>query len=209
MLAILEYGAGNQTSVARAFSHLGIPCRITSDPEEIMGSSGIIFPGVGAAPQAMRELARTGMDKVLAEAAHSKKPLLGICLGSQILLEKSEEGQTGTLALFPGVCRHFKKNMTEADGSPVKIPHMGWNKLHKKRECVLLKNIPDDSHFYFVHSYYIDPPADLIIATSRHGHEFCAVYGTDGLWGVQFHPEKSGRQGLKIMENFYSWCRNQ
>lgn len=207
MLAILDYKAGNQTSVRRALEHLGIPCTITADPKKLAEAQGIIFPGVGAAGQAMRELQRSGLDKALRQAVAQHQPVLGICLGCQILLERSEENATPALGILPGVCRRFDPQLHAEDGSAIRIPHMGWNSLLIRQESPLLRGIDPRANFYFVHSYYTAPDPDLIIATTRYGLEFCSVYGRNGLWAVQFHPEKSGRPGLAVLSNFYSYCR--
>ena len=141
MLAILEYKAGNQTSVRRALEHLGIPCRITADPAELEQAQGIIFPGVGAAGQAMEALTSAGLDSVLRRAVAEGQPLLGICLGCQILLEHSEENDVRTLGIVPGRCVRFPDHMKEEDGSPAPVPHMGWNSLDVVRPGRLLHGI--------------------------------------------------------------------
>ena len=206
MLAILDYEAGNQTSVRRALEHLGVPCRITADAGDIAAASGVIFPGVGAAGQAMGLLRASGLGQVLADVVAQGKPLLGICLGCQILLDRSEENGAQTLGLVRGLCRRFEDGLTEEDGTPVRIPHMGWNGIRVRRQSPLLRGVAEDAEFYFVHSYYVLPPEDMVIATTTYGHEFCSVYGRDGLWAVQFHLEKSGRPGLRMLENFYNYC---
>ena len=206
MLAILDYKAGNQTSVLRALRSLGIPAEITADPSVILAAEGVIFPGVGAAGQAMNQLVSTGMDKVLREVVAMQKPLLGICLGCQILLERSEENNTEALGILPGECRRFLPEWRDG-GEPIRIPHMGWNTLDVRRPSALLEGVAPDARFYFVHSYYTEPAPELVIATSHYGVEFTAVYGRPGLWAVQFHPEKSGRPGLTLLTNFYRYCR--
>ena len=206
MLAILDYKAGNQTSVLRALRSLGIPADITADPSVILAAEGVIFPGVGAAGQAMNQLVSTGMDKVLREVVAMRKPLLGICLGCQILLERSEENDTTCLGIVPGVCRRFLPEWRDG-GEPIRIPHMGWNTLDVRRPSVLLEGVAPDARFYFVHSYYTVPAPELVIATCHYGVEFTAMYGRPGLWAVQFHPEKSGRPGLKLLTNFYRYCQ--
>ena len=207
MLAILDYKAGNQTSVRRALDHLGIPCAITADPAVVDSADGVIFPGVGAAGQAMRQLQDSGLDAVLRTVVSSGRPLLGICLGCQIMVEHSAENDTPTLGLVEGRCVRFNEGLRE-DGAPIRIPHMGWNTLSRKQESPILKAIPADAAFYFVHSYYVETAPEKVLATSTYGTEFCAVDGQDGLWAVQFHPEKSGGPGLKILSNFYEWCRS-
>jgi len=206
MLAILDYNAGNQTSVKRALDHLKIPNIITSDLSIISDAKGIIFPGVGAAGQAMQNLQQTGLDKCLRNAKNRKQPILGICLGCQILLTESEENMTKTLGLLSGSCHLFDKALTDYDNTKIKIPHMGWNSLNIKQKTILLDNVDPNSSFYFVHSYYVKVEAELCLATCLYGLEFCAIYGYDGLWATQFHPEKSGEAGLKILHNFYKFC---
>lgn len=207
MLAILDYKAGNQTSVRRALDHLGIPCAITADPAVIAGASGVIFPGVGAAGQAMNELVSTGLDKVLKAQVQAGKPLLGICVGCQIMLDYSQENDTKALGIVPGECRLFNAGWTEEDGAPIRVPHMGWNRIVQKRPCELLKGIEPEAEFYFVHSYYPAPPEQYVIATCTYGEEFCAIHGGPGMWAVQFHPEKSGRPGLALLRNFHAYCK--
>lgn len=206
MLAILNYEAGNQTSVRRALEYLDIPCTITADAAVLRAAQGVIFPGVGAAGQAMTHLQTTGMADVLAALVQEGKPLLGICLGCQILLEHSEENSTATLGLVRGQCVRFPQDLKEEDGTPVRIPHMGWNGLVRKQDSVLLRGVPLDAEFYFVHSYYVRPAQDMVIAQTHYGIDFCSVYGRDGLWAVQFHVEKSGAPGLQILRNFSDYC---
>lgn len=206
MLAILDYEAGNQTSVLRGLAAQDIPARITADPAELGAASGVIFPGVGAARQAMDLLARTGLDKTLKVLAQQGKPLLGVCLGCQILLEHSEESDTRCLGLVKGDCVRFDENLRDEAGEPINIPHMGWNGCTLHRQSRIFKDIPHDAEFYFVHSYYAMPDPSLIIATTHHGVDFCSAYGREGFWAVQFHPEKSGPPGLKLLRNFYEYC---
>lgn len=206
MIAIIDYQAGNQTSVARALAHLGIPCSVTADPAVLSQACGVIFPGVGSAPQAMKNLLETGLDKTLRQLVERGIPLLGICLGCQILLEESEEGPTRTLGIIPGQCRRFADDLREENGTPVQIPHMGWNSLERLRPDPLLEGIPDNAEFYFVHSYFAEPDEPFRIAHTTYGEKFCSFYGRPGLWAVQFHPEKSGEPGLKLLANFNKWC---
>ena len=207
MLAILDYKAGNQTSVRRALDHLGIPCVITADPAVVDSAAGVIFPGVGAAGQAMRHLQDSGLDAVLRNVVSSGRPLLGICLGCQIMVAHSDENDTPTLGLVEGRCVRFDEHLEEG-GAPIRIPHMGWNSLNvKKPDDPLFRGIPAEARFYFVHSYYVKPDPSLVLATTDYGMEFCSAYGGNGLWAVQFHPEKSGRFGLAILRNFYDYCK--
>ena len=206
MLAILDYEAGNQTSVSRALSSLGIENRITADAAELLNANGVVFPGVGAAPQAMGHLQSRGLDTVLHRLVAEKTPLLGICLGCQIMLEHSEEGDTKTLGIFPGRTKRFAENLTDG-GERIRIPHMGWNSAPRKGASRLFDGIPQDAEFYFVHSYYVDPDPETVLATTDYGLTFCSAIGRDGLWAVQFHAEKSGQSGLKLLQNFYDYCR--
>jgi len=207
MLAIFDYKAGNQTSVHRALEHLGVPNKITNAPEDLDNAVGIIFPGVGAAGQAMEELHSAGLDDVIKDLIIKKKPVLGICVGCQILLDYSEENDTKALEVIPGECRLFNPSWVDYEKIPIRVPHMGWNQVAVKKECELFKNIDENADFYFVHSYYPAPSDEFVIATTRYGIDFCSVHGRQGLWAVQFHPEKSGRPGLQLLENFYNYCQ--
>lgn len=207
MLAIVDYRAGNLTSVRRALDSLEIPCVITKDPTIIAKAEGIIFPGVGAAGSAMHHLQQTGLDKVITEAVHLGRPVLGICLGCQIILDHSQENDTTTLGIIPGQCTPFAPELKEENGESIRIPHMGWNQVELKKPCPLFDGVAPESEFYFVHTYYTTPEPDYVIGTTYYGQEFCSVLGRDNLWAVQFHPEKSGRPGLKILQNFAAYCR--
>ena len=208
MLAILDYSAGNQTSVRRALDYLDIPCEITADPEKISASQGLIFPGVGAAGQAMDELRSNGLDNVLKDQVKAEKPLLGICVGCQILLDYCQENDTKALSVIPGECKLFDASLKDENGEPIRVPHMGWNSLNvKKTGDKLLTGVDPDAEFYFVHSYFPAPDEKYVIATTTYGMEFCSVLGREGLWAVQFHPEKSGRPGLMLLKNFFNHCQ--
>lgn len=204
MLAILDYGAGNLASVNRALQHLGVSAKITANPETIAEASAVIFPGVGHAGQAMDKLRAAGLDKTMRQIMERRQPLLGICLGCQILLDRSAEGPTETLGLAPGDCVRFENDLRE-NGEKINIPHIGWNSIVRKRESPLFEGVSEDAEFYFVHSYYARPASDLVVATTVYGREFCSVYGRNNFWAVQFHPEKSGEAGLKILKNFCDW----
>lgn len=207
MLAILNYEAGNLTSVRRALDSLGIPCMVTADHDVIARSQGIIFPGVGAAGSAMEHLRRSGMADAILREIGRNKPMLGICLGCQILLDHSHENDTRTLGVISGQCGMFTPDLSDENGEPINIPHMGWNTVRLHRDCRLFDGIDPESEFYFVHSYYPIPAREYVIGTTGYGLEFCSVHGRDGLWATQFHPEKSGRPGLKMLANFYAYCR--
>jgi len=206
MIAIIDYQAGNQTSVKRALGHLGIPAEITADPERLQAADGIIFPGVGAAGQAMELLTRTGLDRVIIESA-GHRPFLGICLGCQIMLEESEEdGGIRTLGLIPGRNKRFDARLPDESGRPIRVPHMGWNNLRRVADSPLFEGLSDRDQFYFVHGYYPVPERQLVMAVTDYGLEFASIFGRDGLWAVQFHPEKSGPPGLRILKNFNDYC---
>ncbi len=206
MIAILDYRAGNLTSVKRALDHLDIPNIITSRPDSLASSQGIIFPGVGAAGSAMSNLKDNRLDKAIISLVQSGKPMLGICLGCQIILDESSENNTATLGIVPGKCRKFSRSLLDEAGQPINIPHMGWNSVKLKTDCILFKDVPLDAEFYFVHSYYPEPSSKYIIGLTNYGLDFCSVFGRPGLWATQFHPEKSGKPGLKILSNFYEYC---
>ncbi len=206
MIDIVDYEAGNLTSVARALAKIGHECRITGSPEEIAGADRVIFPGVGAARAAMESLKRSGLDEAVGDVLKQGKPLLGICLGTQVILEKSHENDVACLGLIKGEVRHFPADMTDNDGNRLKIPHMGWNTISVQTDHPVFANCPADAEFYFVHSYF-PAPADRksVIATTDYGVFFASVIGHDNLVACQFHPEKSGRPGLQILENFCRW----
>ena len=207
MLAILDYEAGNQTSVSRALTSLGIPNAITAEADALLTAKGVIFPGVGAAGQAMNLLRSSGLDTTLRRIVERNIPLLGICLGCQIMLEHSEEGDTKTLGLLKGRTKRFAETLRDDMGEAIRIPHMGWNSAPRTHDSRLFAGIPQDAEFYFVHSYYVKPAPELVLATTDYGLRFCSAIGRDGLWAVQFHTEKSGRYGLKVLQNFFEYCR--
>lgn len=215
MIAILDYKAGNQTSVLRALNFLNIEACITDKSETLMQADGVIFPGVGAAKQAMDRLTSQKQDELLKQLIEKKMPLLGICLGCQILLDYSEESNTKTLGILAGSCKKFNPDWTDGvdeNNNPekIRIPHMGWNTITIKRESPLLQNIQTGDSVYYVHSFYPKPQdSHLVLATSAYGEEFTAVFGYDGLWAVQFHPEKSGKTGLQLLKNFNAYCEKQ
>ena len=201
MLAIIDYGAGNIGSVQRACTETGIQSVITNNPDDLKNAERIIFPGVGAAPTAMENLRRTGLAVALNQAFESGVPILGICLGAQVVLDSSEEGDTPCLGLIAGVTVRFKFK----EKLP-KIPHMGWNAVKIVQPHPLLEGIDKEDEFYFVHSYYPQPAnRENIYAVSDYGNEFCCALGDRNLFAVQFHPEKSGRLGLQLLQRFAKW----
>ncbi len=196
MIAIIDYGAGNIFSVKNALDYLGLESALVSDKESIKAADGIILPGVGAFPAAMKMLNDTGLVETIKEEA-AKKPFLGICLGMQMIFEKGYEfEECDGLELIKGSVR----KMEEPD---LIIPHMGWNKLEKLNDCKLLEGIGDDEYVYFVHSYKAECSDENISAYSEYGGRVPAlVYDGNFVYGAQFHPEKSGDTGLKILRNF-------
>ncbi len=201
MITIIDYNAGNIKSVERACAEVGVEATVTGDPSAVMKAEKIIFPGVGAAPSAMAYLEKTGLDTALKNAFKAGKPILGICIGAQIILESSEEGNQKCLGLVPGKTVRFK-----LDDKLLKIPHMGWNEVKVIQPHPLLEGIRPGDEFYFVHSYYPQPADEKnIYAVAGHGVDFCCALGSGNLFAMQFHPEKSGRLGLQILERFARW----
>ena len=201
MITIVDYKAGNITSVQRALNSLGLESTITPDPDVIRRAEMVIFPGVGQAASAMKALRERGMDLALREAFARGIPILGICLGAQIVLTRSEEGDTECLNILPGECKRF------AFSDPaLKIPHMGWNRVRIVREHPVLRGMDPKQELYFVHAYYPLPsdPGN-ILAECEYGISFPAVIGSANLIAAQFHPEKSGPAGLRILRNFAAW----
>ena len=206
MIAIIDYKAGNLTSVARAVNHLGFACAVTHEIAAIRRAQRIIFPGVGAAGAAMGSLKAFGLDEVLTEQAAAGKPILGICIGSQVIMNHSEENDTRCLGLVSGRVAAFPAGLADENGRPLKIPHMGWNRIRIRADHPFLAGVGPEDQFYFVHSYYPvpDDPGG-VLATSDYGLSFAAVIGRGHLVATQFHLEKSGRLGLRMLENFCNW----
>jgi glutamine amidotransferase len=206
MVGIVDYRAGNLTSVARALQYLSVPCEVTDDPIRLGHCERIVFPGVGAAGEAMAHLRQTGMDRHLRDWMAGGVPILGICLGTQVVLEASEENMTSCLGLVGGVVSRFPAGMADASGKPLKIPHMGWNEVVFTRSHPVFAGIPRGVSFYFVHSYYPVPADEGDVAGwTDYGIRFCAALARKNLVAVQFHPEKSGRMGLQMLANFCGW----
>jgi imidazole glycerol-phosphate synthase subunit HisH len=206
VIAIIDYDAGNLTSVQRALAFLGHGSVITRDPAKVMAAERVIFPGVGAAGKAMSDLRKLGMDQALIAFYDTGKPILGICLGTQIILERSEENNTSCIGLVKGEVRRFSDSLWEKEGRLLKVPHMGWNGVELKKEHPVFRGFDLQSEFYFVHAYYPDPlnPAN-VLGETRYGIPFASVLSSKNLVAVQFHPEKSGKPGLQILSNFCSW----
>ncbi|MFA5181242.1 MAG: imidazole glycerol phosphate synthase subunit HisH [Syntrophales bacterium] len=206
MIGIIDYKAGNLTSVARALHYLGVPCEVTDNPEILDSCDRIIFPGVGAAGEAMINLRSKGLDQRLRDWVASGKPTLGICLGTQVIFERSEENDAVCLGIVPGSVQRFPGDLKDRGGRFLKIPHMGWNQVEFPRAHPVFKDLPSGAEFYFVHSYYPAPADERWgIGWTDYGLRFCAAIAHENLVAVQFHPEKSGAPGLQILANFCRW----
>jgi glutamine amidotransferase len=206
MIAIIDYKAGNLTSVQRALASLGRDSVITSSAAEVLAAERVIFPGVGAAGTAMFDLMRLKLDTALVEAYGRGKPILGICLGTQIIMERSEENQTRCLGIIKGEVLRFPENISEPGGRKLKVPHMGWNRVNVTREHAVFDGIDSQSEFYFVHSYYPAPRETRnLLGQTLYGIPFASALVSANLVAVQFHPEKSGRPGLRFLSNFCVW----
>jgi glutamine amidotransferase len=200
-VVIIDYDAGNLRSVQRACAEVGMHAAISADPEAVRRAERVIFPGVGAAGSAMRSLARHGMGDALKEVIKAGTPVLGICLGLQISFEFSEENATPTLSLLKGSVRRFRFNRND-----LKIPHMGWNEVQVVKPHPLLAGIAAGDEFYFVHSYYPEPQVERdVYATTEYESGFASAVGQDNYFATQFHPEKSGSVGLRLLSKFATW----
>ncbi len=208
-IAVIDYGMGNLRSVSKALETVaddGVAVEVTADPERILSASHVIFPGVGAIRDCVAELTRLKLDDVLRDVISSGKPVLGICLGMQALLRHSEENNgTEGLDIIAGEVRHFDIKPAE-NGEHLKVPHMGWNEVQQTSAHPIWKDIDQNSRFYFVHSYFVAPDDQSVIAATTHYPDsFCSAIIKDNLFAVQFHPEKSQHTGLKLLENFLNW----
>ncbi|MEW8647123.1 MAG: imidazole glycerol phosphate synthase subunit HisH [Candidatus Thiodiazotropha endolucinida] len=207
-ITVIDYGMGNLRSVAKAVEHVAAgndEVLVTDDPELILASDRVVFPGQGAARDCMAAISDHHLNRAVLDAAQSK-PFLGICMGQQVLLEFSEENNgTELMGLIEGRVRRFPGG-TAPDGEALKIPHMGWNQVHQGYDHHLWAGIGQDSRFYFVHSYYVDPEQQaLVAATTDYGVRFASAIADRNLFAVQFHPEKSADAGLQLLRNFISW----
>lgn len=203
---MVDYGMGNIRSVTKAFETAGAAVEVTHNPRTIAEAEAIVLPGVGAFARGMENLKKLNIISSIHEAAEKKIPVLGICLGLQLLFAESEEhGVHKGMGLIKGRVKKFPES--------VKIPHMGWNNVKVRNQnvkCKMFDGITDDSHFYFVHSYYVEPEdRAVIIGTTEYGEEFVSAINRDSIWGVQFHPEKSSENGLKILRNFCRYVKEE
>ena len=207
-IAVIDYGMGNLRSVSKALEHVApdAEVHVTSDPELVRQAERVVFPGQGAMPDCMREMDARGLRPAVLEAARSK-PFLGICIGLQMLFERSEEGDTPGLGVFPGQVKRFPPEaMKDAQGGKLKVPHMGWNEVMQAEPHALWQGIADANRYYFVHSFYVEPgKPELVAGYSVYGFPFTCAVAQDYIFAVQFHPEKSQTAGLALLANFVSW----
>lgn len=207
-IAVVDYGMGNLRSVSKALEHVapGKNIVVTSEPVEIEMAERVVFPGQGAMPDCMRELKTRNLQQAVINAA-ANKPFLGICIGLQLLFEHSEEGDTAGLGIVPGNVRRFEAQyMHDAIGNKLKVPHMGWNRVFQIGQHPMWANIPDGARFYFVHSYYVEPQnSKQIAAYCDYSKHFACAVSRANIFAVQFHPEKSHRDGLQLLTNFINW----
>ncbi len=201
MIAIVDYGAGNMHSIAHALEHVGANVRVTDDPALVVEAEAVVLPGVGQARSAMAQMTAKGLDEAIRQATYQGKPFLGICLGMQLLADHHAEGEVDGLKLFRGSVQRIP------DG--LKIPEIGWNQVQPCVENLpIFEDIPPDSYFYFLHSYYVEPRDQTgVAALTDYGSPYCSVIVTERVWGTQFHPEKSGVAGLQLLMNFLKWVR--
>lgn len=205
MIGIIDYGVGNLFSLKSSFEAIGEDVFVSGDKEELSKADGLILPGVGAFEDAIKKLRESGLDKFVKEEAAKGKPLMGICLGMQLLFEKSfEYGEHEGLSLLKGQVVPMQGSIP----SELKIPHIGWNALHiTNKHCPLFENLKEDDCVYFVHSYYAENCDESLAATTEYGKELTAAVCKDNVYGCQFHPEKSGETGMKILRSFSALCK--
>jgi imidazole glycerol-phosphate synthase subunit HisH len=199
-IAITDYGMGNLRSVEKALEHVGCEATITPDPAQIAAADGIVLPGVGAFPRAMERIRELGLDETLLERSRAGTPLLGVCLGMQLLFDSStEHGGARGLGLLPG-------KVDRLTTGELKLPHIGWSPLRREQPSPLSNGIADAEPFYFVHSFAPRPRPEHVLGTASYGKRFAAVVGRDRIYGTQFHPEKSSHAGLRMLRNFAAIC---
>jgi glutamine amidotransferase len=199
-IAILDYGMGNLRSVEKALEHVGVTATISADAGEVRAADGVILPGVGAFPRAMERIRDLGLDELIAERRQEGVPILGICLGLQLLFDSTTElGGAAGLGLLPG-------EVGELDAPGLKIPHIGWSPVRWERESRLTEGIDSETPFYLVHSFAPSPDASDLLGTAAYGARFACAAERDNVFGVQFHPEKSSAAGLRLLSNFAGIC---
>ncbi len=194
-ISIIDYGAGNLRNVARAFEAIGFPAVVTTDPKTVAQADAVILPGVGAAGDTVDSLTTRGIAQVVQETIARDRPFFGVCVGLQVLFQRTEEGGAECLGILPGEVRRLP--------STVKIPHIGWNQVNLTERHPLFEGVEDNSDFYFVHSYYAEPQErETVAGQTDYGTSFCSFMAKGNLVATQFHPEKSGTRGLRLYENF-------
>jgi imidazole glycerol-phosphate synthase subunit HisH len=199
-ILVLDYGMGNLRSVEKALEHVGARATIGSDPDQARAADGLILPGVGAFPRAMERIRATGLDELIAERAAAGTPILGICLGLQLLFERSAElGGADGLGLLPG-------EVTALEAPGLKVPNIGWAPVRWERESRLVEGIPSETPFYLVHSFVARPAAEDTLGTAEYGERFACAVERGNVFGAQFHPEKSSAAGLRMLANFAGIC---
>jgi len=209
-VAVVDYGMGNLRSVSQAVMHVArgsdVDVIVTSDPDAVYAAERIVLPGQGAMPDCMRELRESGLQEAVLDAA-ANKPLMGVCVGMQMLLSRSEEGPTDGLGLIPGEVLRFRlEGRLQPDGSRYKVPQMGWNQVIQARPHPIWNDVPDGAYFYFVHSYYARPSdAHHSVGETDYGQRFTCALARDNIFATQFHPEKSAEHGLALYRNFLHW----
>jgi imidazole glycerol-phosphate synthase subunit HisH len=200
-IAMVDYGMGNRRSVAKAFEHVGAPIEQTSDPDRLRAAAGLVVPGVGAFPEAMRRLRALGLDDVVRERADAAVPVIGLCLGMQLLFEHSaeHEGASG-LGLLPG-------RVVRLDPRGLKLPHIGWNAVRWEQPSALIAGLPDPAAFYHVHTFVPEPhDPSIVLGTGEYGSRFVSFVARENVFGAQCHPEKSSALGLALLRNFVGIC---
>ncbi|TJZ79090.1 imidazole glycerol phosphate synthase subunit HisH [Chitiniphilus eburneus] len=207
-IAIVDYGMGNLHSVTKAFELVAegrAQVELTQDPAVVAAADKVVFPGQGAMPDCMRHLDESGLKAVVLQASQDR-PFFGICVGAQLLFERSEEGPTDSLGVFKGEVRRFPPElMIDGHGQKLKVPHMGWNEMFIVRDHPLWAGIPDGERFYFVHSYHFAPTDDIAVVETAYPYRFAAAVARDNIFAIQCHPEKSAQAGLKLLKNFVDW----
>ena len=207
-IVVVDYGMGNLRSVAQALRAVApeADIRISGEIADIRKAERIVLPGQGAMPDCMRSLRESGLQDAMMEAARTK-PILGICVGEQMMFDWSEEGDTPGLGLLPGKVIRFRlENRLQPDNTRYKVPQMGWNQVQQTTSHPLWKDIPNNSHFYFVHSFYAVPETDAhVVGQTEYGMTFCCAIAHENLFATQFHPEKSAEAGLQLYKNFINW----
>lgn len=208
-IAVVDYGMGNLRSVSKAIEHVALDktVLVTSDPDKIHAADRVVFPGQGAMPECMQELDSRGVHEAVVDAAKTK-PFLGICIGLQMLFDRSEEGHVDGLGLLPGTVKKFALDgLYDAAGEKLKVPHMGWNQVYQHtKPHAMWRDIPNAERFYFVHSYYVSPEDDsCAVGFGEYPNRFTCAVAKDNIFAVQFHPEKSANAGLQLLSNFVNW----